>query len=89
MRTRVTKRPRRFARDTLIAMQSANPQDNTLKPTPYNGIQFVAIPEFPAIATQVGNLMADALAGTLSVEQALKQAQKLTYEQMRDSGYIK
>lgn len=77
-----------FAEFVLAAIENADPTQPTLDPVPYVGIQFVAIPEFAAIATQVGNLMADALAGKLSVEQALKQAQKLTCELMRESGYL-
>ena len=75
-----------FVRD---AIESADPTQATAKPVPYLGIQFVNIPEFAAIGTQVGNLMADALAGKLSIDAALKQAQKLSYEQMRESGYIR
>ena len=75
-----------FVRD---AIENADPTQPTTKPVPYLGIQFVNISEFAAIGTQVGNLMADALAGKLSVDAALKQAQKLAYEQMRESGYIK
>ena len=42
---------------------------------PYTGIQYVAIPEFQAIGTQVGQLIAAALTGQTTVDEALKQAQ--------------
>lgn len=78
-----------FANFVLAAIQSANPNDPTLKPTPYTGIQYIGIPEFPALGTQVGQEIARILEGSISVDQALKNAQRLVYEQMRMSGYTK
>ena len=42
---------------------------------PYTGVQYVAIPEFQAIGTTVGQLVAAALTGQQTVDGALKQAQ--------------
>lgn len=77
-----------FSDFVLTAIQTADPNDNTLKPAPYTGIQYVGIPEFPAIGTQVGQIMVKILEGEITVDQALKGLQRLVYEQMRISGYM-
>ena len=76
-----------FAKAVLGAIESADPNDNTLLPTPYSGIQFVAIPEFQYIGTQVGQFINAALAGKLSVDSALASAQNATSQTMRWGGY--
>jgi len=78
-----------FADLVLQSIQTANPNDNTLKPTPYNGIQYVSIPEFPSLGRQIGKIMARILDGEISVEAALKESQELALYQMKASGYIK
>ena len=77
-----------FARAVLNTLQTANPNDPSLKPVPYSGIQYVGIPEFPAIATQVGQLMAKAVKGELSIDDALVKAQEVARTQMSASGYV-
>ncbi|MFC6671863.1 ABC transporter substrate-binding protein [Marinobacterium aestuariivivens] len=76
-----------FAARTLQSMDRADPQNATLKPSPYIGIQFAAIPEFQSIATQVGKLVSGALAGQMSVDQALKSAQTITEREMKRARY--
>lgn len=76
-----------FAAKTLEAMTKANPNDATLKPAPYVGVQFAAIPEFQSIATQVGKLMSGALAGSMSTKEALKRADKITNREMKRAKY--
>lgn len=78
-----------FAAKTLEAMGLANPNDSTLKPSPYVGVQFAAIPEFQSIATQVGKLISGALAGSMSVDEALKSAQSITTREMKRARYYK
>ena len=70
-------------------MSNADPENSTLKPKPYVGIQFAAIPEFQAIATQVGKLFSGALAGSMSIDQALSSAQKVTTREMKRARYYK
>ena len=60
-----------------------------MDPVPYVGVQFVAIPEFQGIGTAVGQQFSAALAGTMTVDQALKNAQQLTMREMKRAGYIK
>jgi sorbitol/mannitol transport system substrate-binding protein len=78
-----------FAKMTLDSMNSADPTKPTVKPVPYTGVQFVAIPEFAGIGTKVGELMSAALAGQMSADDALAQAQAYTTDEMTKAGYIK
>jgi len=78
-----------FAKMTLDSINSADPTKPTVKPVPYVGVQFVAIPEFQGLATTVGQLFSAALAGQMSVDEALAQAQSVSVREMTRSGYIK
>jgi sorbitol/mannitol transport system substrate-binding protein len=53
---------------------------------PYIGVQYVGIPEFQSIGTQVGQTVAAALTGQMSVEQALQSAQAAVTRAMRQSN---
>ena len=76
-----------FAKQVEHAIQTADLDHPTAQPVPYTGIQYVAIPEFQAIGTTVGQLMAAALTGQTSVDQALKQAQAQVTSAMEQAGY--
>ena len=76
-----------FAEAELKAILSANPEDSTLNPSPYVGVQFAAIPEFQAIGTAVGQQMTAALAGDTTVEEALAASQEAADREMRKAGY--
>ncbi len=78
-----------FAAFVLKAIEVANPNGQTAHPRPYTGAQFVAIPEFQGIGTQVGQTIAATLTGQESVDQALKAAQAATERTMRQAGYPK
>ncbi|ATG48095.1 sugar ABC transporter substrate-binding protein [Celeribacter ethanolicus] len=78
-----------FAKMTLESILSADPKHPTVDEVPYVGVQFVAIPEFQGIGTAVGQQFSAALAGQMSAEQALDNAQKLTEREMMKAGYIK
>ncbi|MBY4591220.1 MULTISPECIES: ABC transporter substrate-binding protein [Rhizobium] len=78
-----------FAKMTLDSIEAADPTKPTVKPVPYVGVQFVAIPEFQGIGTAVGQQFSAALAGQISVDQALKSAQQLATREMTKAGYIK
>ena len=78
-----------FDKMTLDSINSADPTQPTVKPVPYTGVQFVAIPEFAGIATNVGQLFSAALAGQMSADDALAQAQEATTRDMTRAGYIK
>ncbi|WP_210200554.1 ABC transporter substrate-binding protein [Cohaesibacter celericrescens] len=76
-----------FAEMTLKSILSADPNNPTVKPVPYVGVQFAAIPEFAGIATQVGQEFSAALAGQQTAEEALAKAQALTADEMEAAGY--
>ena len=76
-----------FAKMTLESINAADPQKPSVQDVPYTGVQFVAIPEFAGIATQVGQQFSDALAGNQTAEEALASAQALTTEEMEAAGY--
>jgi sorbitol/mannitol transport system substrate-binding protein len=78
-----------FSKLTLDSINSADPARPTVKPVPYVGIQFVAIPEFQAIGTAVGQQFSGALAGSSSVDDALAAAQNIATREMTKAGYIK
>src|SRR5688572_15867530 len=77
-----------FAKMTLDSINSADPTMPTVKPVPYVGVQFVAIPEFQGLGTTVGQLFSAALAGQSTVDDALKQAQDAATATMTEGGYI-
>ncbi|HEY3147680.1 MAG TPA: sugar ABC transporter substrate-binding protein [Dongiaceae bacterium] len=78
-----------FAKMTLDSINSADPTHPTVKPVPYVGVQFVAIPEFQGLGTSVGQLFSAALSGESSVDDALKKAQAIATREMTKAGYIK
>ena len=78
-----------FAATTLQAMQTADPTNPCIKKVPYTGIQFVGIPEFQGLGDQVGQNMAGALSGNMSVDQALKNSQAAAERTMVQGGYVK
>lgn len=77
-----------FASTVLSAIKNANPDEPTQDPVPYTGIQYVAIPEFQAIGTSVGQNIAAALSGQMSAEDALAASQSLATREMTRAGYI-
>ncbi|MFW8594308.1 ABC transporter substrate-binding protein [Cribrihabitans neustonicus] len=76
-----------FAGMTLESIKAADPENPTEKPVPYVGIQFVAIPEFAGIATEVSQEFSAVYAGQQSIDEALEKAQALTNEAMEAAGY--
>jgi sorbitol/mannitol transport system substrate-binding protein len=78
-----------FASFVLKAIETADPNHPTLKPVPYTGVQFVGIPEFQSFGTVVGQDISGAVAGQMSVDQALAAGQAATERAMREAGYLK
>ncbi|MFQ6546333.1 ABC transporter substrate-binding protein [Aestuariibius sp. 2305UL40-4] len=76
-----------FAQKTLDSINAADPQNPTVDPVPYVGIQFVAIPEFAGIATEVSQEFSAVYAGQQTVEEALEKAQAITNDAMEAAGY--
>jgi polyol transport system substrate-binding protein len=78
-----------FAETVYNAVASADITNPTKDPVPYVGIQYVAIPEFQGIGTTVGQQIAAALAGQVSVEEALETAQASAERTMKQAGYYR
>src|SRR6476660_8215963 len=78
-----------FAKMTLDSINSADPTHPTVKPVPYVGVQFVAIPEFQGLATTVGQIFSAALAGDKTADAALAEAQDAATREMTRAGYMK
>ncbi|WP_181703177.1 ABC transporter substrate-binding protein [Chthonobacter albigriseus] len=78
-----------FAKMTIDSINSADPTKPTVKPVPYTGVQFVAIPEFQGLGTTVGQQFSSALAGQTTVDEALASAQAIATREMTKAGYIK
>jgi len=66
-----------FAAPTQSAIENADPLNPGVQPRPAPGIQFVDIPEFPGLGTQVSQYVSSAIAGQLSVPKALERGQGL------------
>ena len=79
----------KFAEAEKKAIDTANPNDSTLPRSPYVGVQFAAIPEFQAIGIAVGQQMSAALAGKVTVDQALATSQTAAEREMKKAGYYK
>ena len=78
-----------FAKMTIDSINAADPTKPTVDAVPYTGVQFVAIPEFQGIATATGQQFSAALAGTITLDEALAASQDLTKTEMTKAGYIK
>ncbi len=66
-----------FYEQTLASIEAADPNDPGVQPRPAPGIQFVAIPEFAGMATQVSEGVSAAIAGQSTVQEALDRGQEL------------
>jgi sorbitol/mannitol transport system substrate-binding protein len=78
-----------FAGFVLGAIDTAIPNDPGRVDRPYRSAEFVAIPEFQGIGTQVGQAIAATLTGQMTVDAALKDAQAATERTIQQAGYQK
>ena len=76
-----------FAQMTLDSINAADPNNPTVDPVPYTGIQFMAIPEWAGFWTEVSQEFSNAYAGQQTVEEALARAQDIVNEAMEAAGY--
>jgi sorbitol/mannitol transport system substrate-binding protein len=66
-----------FYKVILGSISGADPANPGVQPRPTLGIQFVDIPEFTKLGTDVSQFISSAIAGKTSVDSALSQGQKL------------
>lgn len=64
-----------FYQQTVDAIESADPVNPGVQARPALGVQFVAIPEFADLATGISEDISSAIAGQMSVEDALTRGQ--------------
>jgi sorbitol/mannitol transport system substrate-binding protein len=72
---------------TLASINATNSAHPTVKPVPYTGVQFLDIPEFQDLGTNVSEQLSAAVAGQQSVASALSQSQ--LYAQAVGDSYRK
>jgi sorbitol/mannitol transport system substrate-binding protein len=65
-----------FAGPTKAAIEAADPKNPGVQPRPAQGIQFIGIPEFPDLGTQVSQDVSAAIAGQTTVDAALDKGQQ-------------
>jgi polyol transport system substrate-binding protein len=66
-----------FAAPTESAISGADPRNPGTQPRPAIGIQFIDIPEFTDLGTQASQYVSSAIAGQMSVDEALDRGQRL------------
>ncbi|WP_028662920.1 ABC transporter substrate-binding protein [Saccharomonospora halophila] len=67
---------RAYAEPTLEGIRNANQEQTMTKPVPYPGIQFLGIPEFQDLGTRVSRQLSAAVAGRITVDEALRRSQR-------------
>nr|WP_258342125.1 sugar ABC transporter substrate-binding protein [Saccharopolyspora gregorii] len=65
-----------FGQQTLHGISRVDQTTPSSQPTPYQGLQFVRIPEFVDLGTRVSQQMSAAIAGSKTADEALEQAQR-------------
>ncbi|QJF52741.1 ABC transporter substrate-binding protein [Roseobacter ponti] len=76
-----------FAQMTLDSILSADPNNPTVDPVPYIGVQFAAIPEWAGMGSEIGQEFSAALAGQQTADEALAKAQAIATDVMESAGY--
>ncbi|MDP9473086.1 MAG: extracellular solute-binding protein, partial [Chloroflexota bacterium] len=76
-----------FADIVVQSLENANPNEPTIDPVPYQGGQFVRIPEFQQLGNDVSQEFAAAIVGQQSVDDAIQAANDLANQVAQDNGY--
>jgi sorbitol/mannitol transport system substrate-binding protein len=71
-----------FAQVTLDSINTATPDQPTLNPVPYRGIQYVGIPQFESVGQTISENISAVIAGKTTVTQALQQSNQLLASQV-------
>lgn len=84
-----TEAASRYADLTLASIEAADPNQPTVDPVPYTGVQYVQIPEFVDIGDFVSQQVAGAISGSQTVDEALQKSQDYATEAVTSAGYLK
>src|SRR5258708_9972997 len=71
-----------FAQVTLDSINTATPDQPTLNPVPYHGVQYVGIPQFESVGQTISENISAVIAGKMTVSDALLQSDKLLSSQV-------
>jgi sorbitol/mannitol transport system substrate-binding protein len=75
-----------FAQITLDSINTTTPDQPTLNPVPYHGVQYVGIPQFESAGQPVSENISAVIAGKMTVSDALSQSDKLLASQVNKSN---
>ena len=78
-----------FAKMVLQQIEGARYDNPTVQSVPYKGVQYISIPEFQSLGTQVAQTLAAYLAGKQSLDNALASAQSDALKTAKQGGYYK
>lgn len=76
-----------FADMVLESILNVDYDEPAIDPVPYVGAQYMAIPEFQSLGTEVSQQIAAVLSGDKTVEEAMKESQRLAEEVADEGGY--
>ncbi|HEY4389371.1 MAG TPA: sugar ABC transporter substrate-binding protein [Ktedonobacteraceae bacterium] len=75
-----------FAQVTLDSINTATPDQPTLNPVPYHGVQYVGIPQFESVGQTISESISAVIAGKMTVAQALQQSNQLLATQVNKTN---
>jgi sorbitol/mannitol transport system substrate-binding protein len=75
-----------FAQIALNSINTATPDQPTLNPVPYHGVQYVSIPQFESVGQQISEYISAVIAGKMTVSQALQQSNQLLASQVNKAN---
>jgi sorbitol/mannitol transport system substrate-binding protein len=75
-----------FAQITIDSINTATPDQPTLNPVPYKGVQYVGIPQFESVGQTISETMSSVIAGKTTVSAALQQSDQLLASQVNQSN---
>jgi len=76
-----------YANATLKTLESIDFTHPTLKPVPYVGLQYIAIPEFADAGTKMTEWLAAYVVDQMSLDEAIRRTQDLFNQVAVDGGY--
>ncbi len=76
-----------YAEATLKTLKSTDFTKPTLKPVPYVGLQYIAIPEFADAGTKMTEYLADYVVDKISLDEAISMTQQVFEQVAEDGGY--
>ncbi|MCF7914594.1 MAG: sugar ABC transporter substrate-binding protein [Spirochaetaceae bacterium] len=76
-----------YADMTLRTLENMDFTNPTVKPVPYVGLQYIAIPEFADAGTKMTEWLASYVVGEIDLDTAIRNTQDLFNQVAKDGGY--